>query len=61
MIVPASKIHPGELPGLMKAGHQWSPNGKQRLVVLEENDVLFIPPGLRLVQAWYLPATCLIE
>lgn len=61
MIVSASKIPPDELPGLMEAGHGWAPKGKQRLIVLEENDVLFIPPGLRLVQAWHSPVTCLTE
>jgi hypothetical protein len=61
MIVPASSIPPDELPGLMEAGHGWAPKGEQRLIVLEENDVLFIPPGLRLVQAWYSPVTCLTE
>jgi hypothetical protein len=60
-IVPADKIPPDELPTVMEAGHEWAPKGKQRLIVLEENDVLFIPPGLRLVQAWHSPMTCLTE
>lgn len=61
MIVPASDIPVDEIPGLMEPGHEWVPRGKQRLIALEDNDVLFIPPGLRLVQAWYSPGTCLTE
>jgi hypothetical protein len=61
MIVPASKIPPDELSGMMEIGNKWLPQGRQRLIVLEENDVLFIPPGLRLVQAWHTPVTCLTE
>jgi hypothetical protein len=61
MIVPASKIPSDELSSIMETGYKWSPQGRQRLIVLEENDVLFIPPGLRLVQAWHTPVTCLTE
>jgi hypothetical protein len=61
MIVPVSKVPTDELSGMMEPGCKWSPQGRQRLIILEENDVLFIPPGLRLVQAWQTPVTCLTE
>ena len=42
-------------------GCNWSPQGKGRLVVLEQDDVLFMPPGLRVVHASFTPEPCLME
>jgi hypothetical protein len=39
----------------------WDPNGKQRLVLLEQDDVLLLPPGLRVVHAVHSPVKCLME
>lgn len=61
VFVPANGVHLDELGSLANEENGWLPQGKQRLVVLEENDVLFVPPGLRLVQAWHTPTTCLTE
>jgi hypothetical protein len=59
--VPEAEVDPGKLASLANGENDWLPLGKQRLVVLEENDVLFVPPGLRLVQAWHTPTMCLTE
>ncbi|KAF2098258.1 hypothetical protein NA57DRAFT_57418 [Rhizodiscina lignyota] len=61
VFVPETGVPLDELANLANEGNDWLPRGKQRLVVLEENDVLFVPPGLRLVQAWHAPTTCLTE
>lgn len=44
-----------------KDGREWSPQGKSRLIVLEQDDVLFLPPGLRAVHANFVPRRCLSE
>ena len=61
LFVPENEMGPGELASLTNEDSGWLPQGKERLVVLEENDVLFVPPGLRLMQAWHTPTTCLTE
>ncbi|PSN68747.1 hypothetical protein BS50DRAFT_549131 [Corynespora cassiicola Philippines] len=61
VFVPDTGVSLDELASLANEGDGWLPRGKQRLVILEENDVLFVPPGLRLVQAWHAPTTCLTE
>jgi hypothetical protein len=61
VFVPVTGVPLDELASLADEESGWLPRGKQRLVVLEENDVLFVPPGLRLVQAWHTPTTCLTE
>ncbi|KAK5735321.1 hypothetical protein LTS12_026494 [Elasticomyces elasticus] len=42
-------------------GDKWLPGGRERLIVLEEDDVLLIPPGLRVVHAVHSPVSCLME
>ena len=42
-------------------GCKWSPRGKGRLIALEEDDVLFIPPGLQAIHASFTPEPCLME
>ncbi|KAH8706942.1 hypothetical protein GQ44DRAFT_716171 [Phaeosphaeriaceae sp. PMI808] len=44
-----------------KAGRNWIPNGKQKFFILEQDDVLFIPPGLRVVHAVHSPTRGLME
>ncbi|KAK3612787.1 hypothetical protein LTR56_028240, partial [Elasticomyces elasticus] len=39
----------------------WFPGGRERLIVLEEDDVLLIPPGLRVVHAVHSPVSYLTE
>ncbi|USP79171.1 hypothetical protein yc1106_06445 [Curvularia clavata] len=61
VFVPEAEVPLDELTSLTNEENVWLPRGKQRLVVLEENDVLFVPPGLQLVQAWHTPTICLTE
>ncbi|KAK4906466.1 hypothetical protein LTR49_024393 [Elasticomyces elasticus] len=42
-------------------GDEWLPGGRERLIVLEKDDVLLVPPGLRVVHAVHSPVTCLTE
>ncbi|PKS05730.1 hypothetical protein jhhlp_007559 [Lomentospora prolificans] len=43
-------------------GRHWSPSrGQGRLIVLEQDDVLFMPPGLRAIRATFSPEPCLME
>ncbi|CAI4215847.1 unnamed protein product [Parascedosporium putredinis] len=39
----------------------WSPQGKGRLIVMEQDDVLFVPPGLRVIQVTFALEPCLME
>ncbi|KAB2099159.1 hypothetical protein AG0111_0g12609 [Alternaria gaisen] len=61
VFVPEEAVDPSDFADFTNGENDWLPLGRQRLVVLEENDVLFVPPGLRLVQAWHTPVTCLTE
>ncbi|GAB0139054.1 hypothetical protein EsDP_00007270 [Epichloe bromicola] len=42
-------------------GCNWSPEGKARLIVLEQDDVLLMPPGLLAVHANFVPRRWLAE
>lgn len=42
-------------------GCAWSPRGKARIVVLEQDDVLLLPPGIRVVHAVFTPEPSLAE
>ncbi|SMY21064.1 unnamed protein product [Zymoseptoria tritici ST99CH_1A5] len=42
-------------------GGEWQPAGKQRLLFLEQDDVLLLPPGLKIVQAMYSSTTAVLE
>jgi hypothetical protein len=46
---------------LAQVGRDWAPNGKQRFIVLEQDDVLLIPPGLRVVYAVHSPTNGVME
>jgi len=37
--------------GLQASGYRWQPNDKAHFAVLEEDDVLLMPPGIRMVHA----------
>lgn len=60
MIVPEHEME-SEWEAFANAGDEWTPDGKQRLILLEENDVLFMPPGSRIVHAVHSPTKCLME
>ena len=42
-------------------GRHWSPQGKGRIVVLEQDDVLLMPPGLPVIHSFFTPEPCLME
>ncbi|KAJ5195623.1 uncharacterized protein N7498_009061 [Penicillium cinerascens] len=42
-------------------GCHWSPRGKGRIVILEQDDVLLMPPALRVVHSVFTPEPCLLE
>ncbi|KAK3633486.1 hypothetical protein LTR22_020106 [Elasticomyces elasticus] len=42
-------------------GDKWLPDGRERLIVLEEDDVLLMPPGSPIVYAVHTPVSCLME
>ncbi|KZL85790.1 hypothetical protein CI238_05289 [Colletotrichum incanum] len=42
-------------------GRGWSPRDKGRFIILEQDDVLLMPPGLRAVRATFAPEPCLME
>jgi hypothetical protein len=60
MIVPQEAME-SEWDAFAKSGCDWHPNGKQRLLLLEQDDVLLLPPGLRVVHAVHSPINCLME
>lgn len=41
-------------------GSTWTPRGKQRMIVLEQDDVLLMPPGLRVIHAVFSLEPCLM-
>ena len=42
-------------------GDDWLPYGSERLIVLEQDDVLLLPPGSRIVHAVHSPTRCLVQ
>ncbi|KAK6404624.1 hypothetical protein LTR81_020554 [Elasticomyces elasticus] len=60
MIVPEAAMAL-EWEAFKNQGDNWLPGGRERLIVLEEDDVLLIPPGLRVVHAVHSPVSCLME
>ncbi|ETS76974.1 hypothetical protein PFICI_10848 [Pestalotiopsis fici W106-1] len=50
-----------EAEGLAEMGRNWTPNGRHKLFVLEQDDVLFIPPGIRLAYVVHSPTNNLME
>ncbi|KAK3628206.1 hypothetical protein LTR22_022445 [Elasticomyces elasticus] len=60
MVVPEAAMV-SEWEAFKNEGDNWLPGGRERLIVLEEDDVLLIPPGLRVVHAVHSPVSCLTE
>jgi hypothetical protein len=60
MIIPLEAME-SEWDTFAMSGCKWDPNGKQRLILLEQDDVLLLPPGLRVVHAVHSPVNCLME
>jgi hypothetical protein len=61
MIVRESEMTSADWDAFHKSGSNWNPNGKERLIVLEPDDVLFMPPGLRVIHAVHTPQSSLME
>ncbi|GAD93144.1 hypothetical protein MYCGRDRAFT_94991 [Paecilomyces variotii No. 5] len=61
MIVPEAEMSSEDWETFASQGDEWLSRGRERLVVLEADDVLLIPPGLRIVHAVHYPSDCLIE
>ena len=60
MIVPEREMD-SVWTTLTETRERWEPKGKQCLIVLEEDDVLFIPSGVLVVHAVHSPTRCLME
>ncbi|KAF2108871.1 hypothetical protein BDV96DRAFT_586839 [Lophiotrema nucula] len=60
MIIPQEDME-SQWDTFAMSGWNWVPNGKQRLLLLEQDDVLLLPPGLRVVHAVHSPVNCLME
>lgn len=50
-----------EWPDDGSIGNNWAPRGKQRFFILEQDDVLFIPPGLCVAHALQSPTNVLSD
>lgn len=61
LVVPASTMDSQAWEEFATQGISWRPNGRERLIVLTEEDVLFIPADARIVYAFYTPERCLVE
>jgi hypothetical protein len=59
IIVP--RMDEDDWESFAREGCNWSPQGKARIVILEKDDVLLMPPGVRTVHAVFTPEPCLIE
>ncbi|KAJ4156269.1 hypothetical protein NW754_007893 [Fusarium falciforme] len=57
----ATDLDAGDWQRFSRDGRDWSPEGKSRLIVLEQDDVLLMPPGLLAVHANLVPRRCLAE
>lgn len=57
----ATDLDAGDWQRFSIDGRDWSPRGKSRLIVLEQDDVLLMPPGLLAVHANFVPRRCLAE
>jgi hypothetical protein len=58
-IVP--RMDENDWEGFARESCNWSPGGKARILVLEKDDVLLMPPGLRAVHAVFTPEPSLME
>jgi hypothetical protein len=60
MIIPEKEMQ-SEWEAFAESGDKWLPSGRERLVVLEEDDVIFMPSGLLAVHAVHYPTTSLMQ
>lgn len=60
MIAPLTEMK-GEMDAFCQQGDRWLPQGKEWLIVLGQDDVLFMPPDLHQVHAAHSPQTSLMS
>ncbi|TQN74156.1 hypothetical protein CSHISOI_01296 [Colletotrichum shisoi] len=63
IVAVATDLDDADWRRFAREGRGWAPPGGVggRLMVLEQDDVLFMPPGLRAVRATFAPEPCLME
>ena len=61
MVVREAEMTSADWNAFYESGSDWDPSGKERLIVLEPDDVLFMPPGLRIIHAVHTPQSSLME
>jgi hypothetical protein len=61
MVVREAEMSSADWADFYQSGSNWDPSGKERLIVLEPDDVLFMPPGLRIIHAVHTPQSSLME
>ena len=61
MIVPERLMTEEDWTAFGKDGSMWDPQGKSRAIILQQGDVLFMPPGLRVIHAVQTLDTCLMN
>lgn len=61
MIVRNLEMTSRDWDAFYELGSEWEPDGKERLIVLEPDDVLFMPPGIRVIHAVHTPQSSLME
>jgi len=61
MIVRNTEMEEDDWAAFLQSGSHWKPNGKERLVVLETDDVLIMSPGIRIIHAVLTPESNLME
>ena len=60
-LIPHSNMDASEWSEDGSISSSWAPQGKQRFFVLEQDDVLFIPPGLCVAHALHSPTNVLSD
>lgn len=60
-LIPQSNMKATEWPEDGSFSRSWSPQGKQRFFVIEQDDVLLIPPGLCVAHALHSPTNVLSD
>jgi hypothetical protein len=60
-LIPQSNMDASKWPDDGSISNSWDPRGKQRFFVLEQDDVLLIPPGLCVAHALHSPTNVLSD
>lgn len=60
-LIPQSSMNASDWPDDGSFRNSWAPQGKQRFFILEQDDVLLIPPGLCVAHALHSPMNVLSD